>query len=225
MPLKEEQKLILNKYQYYYQQLNQKQKVKFERRLKTFMFNKKFIARQMPKVTDEMKVLISSSAVQLTFGMDFTFFSHFRKILVYPDSYYSKISKTYHNGEVNPKLRVIIVSWKYFVSGYMDQSDGRNLGLHEMAHAIKLENRVHPFMGRAAWGAWYHLAEQHMSYAGRGMLFRDYAFTNYHEFFAVAVENFFERPLEFKHIKPELYESMVYLLKQDPIKIGRSNVR
>ncbi len=220
-PLKEEQRLILNKYQSYYRQLNQQQKLKFERRMKMFMFNKKFIPRQMPEVTEEMKVLIASSAVQLTYGIDFSFFRHFRKILVYPDSYYSEINKKYHNGEVNPKLKLIILIWKHFVTGYIDPTDGRNLGLHEMAHAIKLENRVHPFMGRRAWGNWYHLAEQHMALHDRGKLFRDYAFTNYHEFFAVAVENFFERPKEFKQIKPELYESMVYLLKQDPTQLGK----
>lgn len=217
VPIKPEQKIALKKYIQYYNQLTKNDQLIFERRLKAFMYQKKFIPRQMEKVTEEMKVLISASAIQLTFGLNFEGFTHFRKILVYPDSYYSEISKKYHNGEVNPKMKLIIVSWKHFVSGYMKPDDGRNLGLHEMAHAVKLEDRVKPLIRVKAWQEWYFYAEQHMQSPDRGKLFRDYAFTNYHEFFAVAVENFFEKPKEFQQLKPELYAVLVYLLRQDPL--------
>ena len=46
--------------------------------------------------------------------------------------------------------------------------------------------------------------------------FRRYALTNKEEFFAVAVENFFERPLKFNAALPELYSILVKLMKQDP---------
>ena len=45
---------------------------------------------------------------------------------------------------------------------------------------------------------------------------RKYALTNKEEFFAVAVENFFERPAAFKTALPELYSILAKLLKQDP---------
>ncbi|MFZ6013111.1 MAG: zinc-dependent peptidase [Bacteroidota bacterium] len=48
--------------------------------------------------------------------------------------------------------------------------------------------------------------------------FRPYACTNVHEFFAVSVENFFERPAQFKNELPELYDILTQLLKQDPLK-------
>ncbi len=217
-PLKKGQKATLIKYNPYYKCLTAREQLVFDRRLKTFMFHKKFVARKMDKVTDEMKVLISASAIQLTFGLDFSGFTHFNKILVYPDSYYSEISKKYHNGEVNPKMRLIIVSWRHFVSGYIKHDDGRNLGLHEMAHAVKLDDRVKPLIRAKAWQDWYFYAEQYMQSHDRGKLFRAYAFTNYHEFFAVAVENFFERPKDFKTTKPELYEVLVYMLIQEPLK-------
>ncbi len=38
---------------------------------------------------------------------------------------------------------------------------------------------------------------------------------NEHEFFTVAVENFFERPREFKNAIPELYAKLSKLLYQD----------
>lgn len=44
-------------------------------------------------------------------------------------------------------------------------------------------------------------------------------FKNIEEFFAVAVENFFERPALFKQAQPELYIILAQLFKQDPIKL------
>ena len=89
-----------------------------------------------------MTAMIASSAIQLTFGLPKINLKHFERILIYPDEYYSTINKQYHKGEVNPRLKAIVVSWKAFVAGYADPHDGINLGLHEMAHALKLENII-----------------------------------------------------------------------------------
>ena len=42
--------------------------------------------------------------------------------------------------------------------------------------------------------------------------FREYAYTNQYEFFAVLLENFIETPLEFKTQFPELYRHMKQML-------------
>ena len=52
---------------------------------------------------------------------------------------------------------------------------------------------------------------------GEKNLLGDYAGTNYHEFWAVSVEMFFENPVEYKHHLPELYEAMACVLNQDPL--------
>ena len=44
-----------------------------------------------------------------------------------------------------------------------------------------------------------------------------YAATNYHEFWAVCIENFFERSQLLKNELPELYLELTMLLKQDPL--------
>lgn len=53
--------------------------------------------------------------------------------------------------------------------------------------------------------------------AGEASFFRDYAATNDHEFFAVAVENFFERPHEFHNHHPKLFGLMEEMLNQRPL--------
>ena len=52
--------------------------------------------------------------------------------------------------------------------------------------------------------------------------FRRYAFENIEEFFAVAVENFFERTQQFHQEQPELYRILVNLFKQDPLTLNAS---
>ena len=222
-PLSKGRRKILNKYFSYYKKLPIDEKNKFEQKVQYFIYIKEFIPRKIPRVTEEMKVLIAACAVQLTFGYPKVFLAHFKRILVYPDNYYSTINNTHHKGEVNPRLRAIVLSWKSFVEGYIDLTDGRNLGLHEMAHALRLENNIfngeHEFLDKHALEEWHQLATEEIKRIeiGESRMFRDYAGTNQEEFFSVAVENFFERPEKFKTQMPKLYQNLTLLLRQHPV--------
>lgn len=214
----------LNKYFSYYQKLADKDKREFEQRMMHFLMSKKFIPRNFAAVTDEMKATIAATAVQLTFGLPSIYFLHFKKILIYPDDYYSNITKRYHRGEVNPAFGIIVLSWKSFVDGFITPDNAINLGLHEMAHALRLENMIRNeefgFLDEDALDHFNQSAYELCNDPVKSFqFFRAYACTNEHEFFSVAVENFFERPLDFRNNLPELYQTMVTLLKQDPIKL------
>ncbi len=224
--IKQSYKEPLQKYFKYYQRLHPFDKKLFEKRVQKFITLKKFIPRNMDQVTDEMKALIAASAIQLMNGLPKIYFAHFKRILIYPDDYYSKISQRYHQGEVSTG-GIIVLSWKNFVEGYVDNKDGRNLGLHEMAHALRLENAIHNeeygFLDDDVLMTWTDLCYQEINKMddAKSEFFRDYAATNSHEFFAVAVENFFEKSKEFKQWHPEMYEILTVMLNQDPLKIGK----
>ena len=191
------------------------------------MTSKKFIPRQMSAVTWEMKVLIAASAIQLTFGFPSVHLSYFQYILVFPRTFYSQANKQLHKGEVNPRVKTIALSWADFVDGYL-KPDGRNLGLHEMAHALRLENRIkndeYDFLDEHVLKDWETLAVNTMNEINNGQeqFFREYGGVNNEEFFAVAVENFFERPLAFKDNHPDTYRTLCALLKQDPSILEKS---
>ncbi|MEQ9402088.1 MAG: zinc-dependent peptidase [Cyclobacteriaceae bacterium] len=220
--LSEKHKAYLERYFVFYQKLPPVSQGVFRKRVATFISSKKFIPRNMEYVTSEMKVLISASAIQLTFGFPKVNLSYFNNILVYPDSYYSVINRTHHKGEVNPRFRAIVLSWKYFVEGYL-KPDGRNLGLHEMAHALRLENRIlnqeYNFLDENILKEWELRAEYTMQEIRDGQedFFREYGAVDNEEFFSVAVENFFERPKTFFEKHPKTYTTLCRLLRQDPI--------
>lgn len=228
-PLAPSHKKILNKYSAYYKLLPEHLKPRFEQRVQRFMYAKKFISRGVGEVTDEMKVLISASATQLTFGLTEIYFSNFDKILIYPDSYYSHITKRYHLGEVNPRAGIIILSWKSFVEGYADLKDSLNVGIHEMAHAIHFENRImnaeYDFLDYELLRHLKWITEREIPKinSGEPHFLRAYAGTNAYEFFAVSLEHFFEQPGEFRVAIPDLYNLLVQLLNQDPARLYKLN--
>jgi Mlc titration factor MtfA (ptsG expression regulator) len=221
LPVPQQYRDILAKYFPYYQKLSPRNKARFELKVTNFIYGKRFIPRNVDEVTIEAKVLIAASAVQLTFGLPNVYLRHFNKILVYPDNYYSSITRRYHKGEVNPRFGIIVLSWQAFIDGYINQHDSINLGLHEMAHALRLEDMIRSEEFRIfdekyldEFDTW---AEKICEDAGHGapMFFRPYACTNKHEFFSVAIENFFERPRDFKQHLPQLYDVLAKLLRQD----------
>lgn len=216
----------LQKHFAYYRALPPKSQRIFAYRVARFKKLTKFVPRQMNTVSEEMEVLISASAVQIAFGYDDVFLAHFDRIFVYPDQFWSSADQRYHKGEVNPAMGAIVISWKHFVEGYA-ADEGLNLGLHEMAHAIQLENIImndeFGFMNSDDIRTWQQLASSEMEKirSGETNFFRAYAGTNQAEFFAVAVENFFERPKNFSVYNRALYKTLAQLLKQDPLLLMR----
>lgn len=230
MKLDEKQVSFLSRFFPYYVGLKPEHQREFEERVFFFLEEKKFIPRgDLKEIPPKVKLLIAATAVKVSFGFREFKFQHFDKILVYPDSYYSTINQQYHFGEVNPKLGIIVLSLINFLEGVGDPNSGRNLGIHEMAHALKLENQIHFNKGSVVfnpkrWEEYAKHAQRQIDKIGKGempSIFRAYAGTNKHEFFAVALELFFERSAELKSYNPELYQSMVYLLKQDPMVLVR----
>lgn len=224
-PLAAAHQSILRKYCAYYNLLSYEGKQRFQKRVQRFMYSKQFIPRVYKEVTDEMKVLISASAIQLTFGLPHIYLANFDKILIYPDAYYSHITWKYHLGEVNPRMGMIILSWKSFVDGFANLTDCLNVGIHEMAHAIHFENRIrngeYDFLDSKGLQELEKITARELPKLQSGEIhfFRSYAGTNEHEFFAVALEYFFERPVEFKKSLPDLYGTLSRLLRQDPIEL------
>jgi Mlc titration factor MtfA (ptsG expression regulator) len=133
------------------------------------------------------------------------------------------MTKTNNIGEVNQR-GIIVLSWDYFLKGISQPYDGRNVGLHEMSHALKLENAIknseYGFLSSLLLGKLHHQAIREMKKIrqGQNTFIRKYAATNQEEFFAVCVEYFFEQPRMFQLQIPELYKVFTQLLRQDPAK-------
>ena len=213
-------KLLLSNF-VVYKLLSEAGRELFEKRVCKFIKMKDFKAgKSLQMVTDEMRIMIAASAVQLTYGYPDLYFNHFKTIILFAEEYYSAHTGYYHEGEVNAG-GAIVLSWKNFMSGYSNPTDGRNLAMHEMAHALRLTNIVdndeYDFIDRTTMQLFEKeaLLEIQKTENGENTFFRSYSAANLQEFFSVAVECFFEQPSDFRAYNPTLYQLLARILKID----------
>ncbi|WP_166966121.1 zinc-dependent peptidase [Yeosuana marina] len=206
------QKSILTKQFAFYNKLDTKHKKYFEHRVASFINDKDFIGRNGLEINDEIKVLISSTAVMLTFGFRDFYIGLINKIVIYPNKFYSRINKEYHKGEFNPKLKALVLSWEDFKLGYKTTNDNINLGIHEFVHAIHLNSLNERDISSTIFSDSFKELTELLSENKllrdelvQSKYIRNYAFTNQFEFLAVVIESFIETPKEFKLHFPEVY--------------------
>jgi len=215
-------KSILKQQFRFYNILDVKQQRIFEHRLASFIKDKYFIGREGLVVTEEMKVLISATAVMLTFGFRDFYIGLLDRIFIYPDEFYSRANDEYHKGEFNPKLKTLVLSWKDFRQGFKNQHDKINLGIHEFAHAIHLNSMKERDISSTIFSDSFKELTDLLTNEEKlrkalidSKYFRDYAFTNQFEFLAVVIETFIESPQEFKSQFPEVYDKTKQMLNFD----------
>lgn len=220
-PLATEDRETLQRWSPFYAKLDPAGRKRFERRVKELVFEKEWVGKGVV-VTREMRTRIAATAAQVCFGFDRLLLLHFQRILVFPGSYINRRTGNRHQGEVMPARGTIVLSWSHFVEGDAVPTDGHNVGLHEMAHALWFENTIEnqedDFFRPAELEAWKAMAAAQIGRIQQGTdhFLEAYAATNQAEFFAVAAEHFFERPVEFSSSLPELYRQLAQLLRQDP---------
>ncbi|MCE3281764.1 MAG: zinc-dependent peptidase [Chitinophagaceae bacterium] len=212
---------ILGKRCAYYRRLAPELKEKFLRRVKDFMRSKTFLIRGDEPFVD-MPVLLSATAVQLSFGLDKYLLPHYDYIRIFPEEYFA----------ADQSLRVlaghvygntITIAWNKFLQGHEETNDGVNLGLHEMAHAFYFQ------LTEATFGRCDEFAASFETVIKEGEevfqlkdhrpseLFTRNAYRNLQEFWAESVELFFERPADLKRENGDVYEALKNILKQDPV--------
>ena len=222
-PSATEYAIVINRVLPYYGKLSETNKQRFLKR--TFNFRKiKYFHFHGLEASEEIAVLVSAAAVQVSFGLKKYHLPFFTDIYILADAYQAINAKELYIGHVSPTG--IYISWKHFVQGFRNYDDGFNVALHEMAHALHHENFIKetgidwdfrqdfdklpsvfgPLMTKA-------IVEK-KSYL------RGYAFTNFQEFWAVSVEYFFENPQGLKDNLPQLYAILCNTLNQDPLHLG-----
>lgn len=219
--LNPQQKGILKNQFIFFNKLSEKDKTFFEHRVASFINDKDFIGRGV-QITEEMKILVASTAVMLTFGFRDFYIGLIQKIIVYPDRFYSKTNKNYHKGEFNPKLKTLVISWTDFKMGYDMPKDNINLGIHEFVHAIHLNSLTERDISSTIFTDTFEeltdLLSKNQSLREeltQSHYLRNYAFTNQFEFLAVTIETFIETPQDFKLQFPEVYHKIKQMLNFD----------
>ena len=206
----------------YYRSLPEDLRRRFLERVVRFNSTKTFNCVNLP-MEERMPLLIGAAAVQISFGLDKYLLDFFDTIYIMQHNYNYGVFNQPFEGHVNSNG--IYLSWDNFLRGYENYTDADNVGIHEMAHALAYVN----FMAGANNGQDDNFIKRFYYFSavarpifndmqnGKTNLLNAYAATNYNEFWAVAVETFFEKSLHMKIDMPDLYAALCNLLNQDPL--------
>ena len=210
----------------------------FEGKVTLFLHQVEFIGCDGLEVTEEMRLSIAAQACLLVAGSD-AWYRHLRTVLVYPGAFAS-LRQEQQGFVVTERRRVrlgeswqhgpVVLSWQHSDAGARDPGDGRNVVLHEFAHQLDgLSGQTDgaPLMARGQrFSDWRRAIvdafERHQwqVQSGRRTVIDAYGAEGPEEFFAVAIELFFERPAALRAEEPELYGQLVTLLGVDPASWG-----
>jgi Mlc titration factor MtfA (ptsG expression regulator) len=185
-------------------------------------------------VTEEMRLSIAAQACLLIVNND-AWYKNLRTILMYPSAF--KSIRSTHDGFVVQTEEVVrsgeswsrgpvILSWAHSRQGAANDRDGHNVVLHEFAHQLDdlsgSTNGVPLLKGAQTFAEWERVFltsyNRHLENVERGRktVLDAYGATNHQEFFAVAIEVFFEKPKRLKDEEPEFYAQLADLLNLDP---------
>jgi len=200
------------------------------------LVHKRWEAARGFELTDERRVLIAGHGALLALGLDGDPFTEVGTIVVRagamrrraPIPNWGRVeglvdgSPAPVDGQAHHRDGPLMISWSAFRREAANVRLGRDVVLHELAHKLDMLDGIvdgTPPTDDRQRDRWIEVctAEYELIKAGEaGRLLRPYAGTNPGEFFAVATETFFTRPVRLRDEKPELYGVLAAYFGQDP---------
>lgn len=218
---------LLDTHVAYYHRLGAGEKKKFEARTREFL-NEIRIEGVGTEVNEVDRALIASSAVIPIFGFPDWRYHNLTNIILYPDTFDGEfqfeggnrnilgmVGSGYMNGQM-------LLSRAALTKGFSQNAGAENTAIHEFVHLLDKSDGAtdgvpENLMAHQYAIPWLHLIHQEMHRIQSGKSdINPYALTNEAEFFAVVSEYFFEKPDQFQHKHPELYQQLSQIFAQQP---------
>ena len=212
---------ILEEHVLFYKNLNKDDKLHFKKRLQSFLQHVKIKAVDFK--LDELDILlVASSAIIPVFGFDSWNYPNIKEVIIYPNYFnenldFHKKAKNRNigglvgNGRFDNKM---ILSRKALHHGFSNKTDKGNTGIHEFVHLLdKLDGDIDGvpkiLLCNTCMESWLDLVYKKMEAINNNKSdIRNYGGVSKEEFFAVASEYFFERPMLLKRKHPDLYKML-----------------
>jgi Mlc titration factor MtfA (ptsG expression regulator) len=202
--------------------------------IQVFLAEKRFYGQDGLEVTDLMRLAIAAQACLLQLNLQTRYYPDFTSILVYPDAFVAV--ETAHDGLLESTHRhvrsgeswyrgPVILSWADLREDLDHGGDGHNVVLHEFAHKLDEQDGLvdgAPELDAAQARRWPTLFQREYERLERALargehtLLDPYAASAPAEFFAVAVETFFECGPALEQHHPELYAALHEFFALDP---------
>lgn len=219
----------------YYRRLTPGEQSELRGHIQVFLDEKRFEGCGGLEITDEIRVTVAAQACLLLLNRETDCYPLMTTVLIYPRHYFAQETRRMPDGTVWEEVEgregeswhrgPVILSWDDVLRSATDP--GRNVVFHEFAHQLDSEGPS-LFQGapeaaeRSTYAAWAEaLGREYQRLLddlkhNHSHLIDAYGATSPAEFFAVATEAFFARPVALKRRHAELYGQMMAFYRQDP---------
>ena len=222
----------------HYSYLEAEEQQRLQQLIQLFIAEKQFEGCGGLRITDEIRVVIAAQACLLVLGLPPFQYLQLESVIVYPttvsipparQSVFSAGGMIVPDGQAvlgQAFLRgPVILVWDTVRHNARHPEQGHNVVYHEFAHVLDLRDGTAdgtPILQNSRlYRAWVKTCSREYAYLknraakGQKSLLDYYGSVNEAEFFAVATELFFDRPLRMKKELPELYAVLSGYYRQD----------
>ena len=223
----------------HYRLLDEAERTELKAMMQVFLEEKLWEGCGGLELSDEIRVTVAAQACLLQLGLPHDYYRNVESILIYP----STVLLPEHQpgvfesvgapldasipilGQAFARGPVILV-WDAVLHGARHPEQGHNVVYHEFAHKLDMldgaADGTPPLADSDQLAEWVDVCSREFlrlrSLAEKGhKTFLDaYGAQNEAEFFAVATEEFFDRPLALQGHSPDLYHVLSSYYRQDP---------
>lgn len=191
------------------------------------------------ELTDEIRVTIAAQACLLQLGLPHDYYRNVESILVYPSTVVIPEQRPgvfeSVGGPVDASVPIlgrafshgpVILVWDAVLHGARHPEQGHNVVYHEFAHKLDMldgsADGTPPLADPDQLAEWVAVCTREfqrlrlLADKGHKTFLDAYGAKNEAEFFAVATEEFFDRPLILQGHAPDLYHVLGAYYRQDP---------
>jgi MtfA peptidase len=223
----------------HYGMLDDSEKKELTAMVQVFLEEKQWEGCGGLELTDEIRVTIAAQACLLQLGLPHDYYRNVESILVYPSTVVTPqrqpgVFETVAS-PVEPSLPIlgqafakgpVILVWDAVLHGARHPEQGHNVVYHEFAHKLDMldgaADGTPPLVDRSLLDEWVAVCSREyqrlcdLAETGHKTFLDSYGAENEAEFFAVATEEFFDRPMALLGNAPELYRVLGAYYRQDP---------
>ncbi|MFT5779583.1 MAG: Mlc titration factor MtfA (ptsG expression regulator) [Crocinitomicaceae bacterium] len=199
----------------FYNRLNPAKKIEFETKVHIFLLNVNIVGVDT-EVTHQDRILVAAGAVIPIFGFAHWHYVNLQEVQIYPDKFLIPKTDKHATGLVGwgAMEGKMMLSRKALEFGFYDQSDNKNVAIHEFIHILdkqdgQMDGVLDQVMNEVDIQPWLQMINQKMNQIGvKQSSIRNYGASNKAEFLAVVSEFFFENPEKMKSEHPGLYMAL-----------------
>ena len=159
IPLEDKERQMLEKYSPYYQKLSGAERKKFEDRVSLYVFAREWKnvgTKELHDIPDDVKVMLASLAIQMTFHHEDFLIGDYDRIYTYKHPFPTPHFQFLHTMETNQEDGVILLALEYAMHGITQPSKYYNIAMHAYAEAFTKQHPNVHFLDSHSFG-WHDI--------------------------------------------------------------------